>query len=79
MLQTQKSAEGVRSEASILDIFLKPKEMPEMARGLKYFLKKTVSKSDIAGNKQDRETVKWGCRIASSALTGLISNTSYDG
>ena len=78
ILQSQKVAEGARNEAAIIDIFLKPKEMTEMARGLQNFLKKNVSKSDVASSKQDKETIKWGCRVASSALTELTSKTLFD-
>lgn len=53
----------------MLDIFLKPKEIPEMAGGLRYFLRKVVSKTDVAGNKSDKETVRWGCKVAGDTLT----------
>lgn len=36
---------------------------------------KVVSKTDVAGTKVDRETVKWGCKVAQSALRALTSNT----
>ena len=63
----------------LLDIFLKPKEIPEMASGLRYFLRKVVSKSDIAASKADRAVVKWGCKIASDALSDTkIQQTATD-
>lgn len=52
----------------MLDIFFKPKELPEMASGLRYFLKKIVSKTDVAGSKADRAIVKWGCKVAGDNL-----------
>ena len=78
ILQSQTAAGGARHEASVREIFLKPKEMPEMARGLRWFLKKTVSKSDIAGSEEDKEVIKWGCKIARSALKGVMSEMLYD-
>lgn len=36
---------------------------------------KVVSKTDVAGTKVDRETVKWGCKVVQSALRALTSNT----
>ena len=75
ILQSQRSREE-RNEAALVDIFLKPKEMQTMASSLQYFLRKVVSKSDVAGNQEDRETVKWGCRIASGALSALAAQSS---
>ena len=62
-----------------MDIFLKPKEIPEMAGGLRYFLKKVVGKTDVAGSKHDNETVKWGCKVASDALSVMATQTIPDG
>lgn len=61
-----------------MDIFLKPKEIPEMAGGLRYFLKKVVSKTDVAGTRLDKETVKWGCKVASDALSVMATRTIPD-
>ena len=62
--QGSQSSDKNRNEKVLLDIFLKPKELPEMASGLRYFLKKIVSKTDVAGSKADRAIVKWGCKVA---------------
>lgn len=56
-----------------MDIFLKPKEAPEMAAGLRYFLKKVVSKTDVAGGKREKDVVRWGCKIAADALTVMAT------
>lgn len=79
ILQTQKDLGDVRNEASLMDVFLKPKEMPGMAGSLRYFLKKVVSKSDIARSKPDQETVSWGCKVASNALAVLSSQAVAEG
>ena len=74
ILQSQKAANsGERNEGAIRDIFSKPKEMPEMASGLQYYLKKRINKSDVLGDRSDSETVKWGCKVACSALKHLMS------
>ncbi|KAL8950233.1 MAG: hypothetical protein Q9222_003722 [Ikaeria aurantiellina] len=77
ILHTQKGKEGSRDEARIADVFMKAKENPDTAEGLQYFLKKTVSKTDVAGTKADKETIKWGCRVARDALnTVIVSQTA---
>lgn len=52
---------------------------PEMVKGLLYFLKRTVSKSDVAGTQADRETVKWGCRVARDALKSISISEAVAG
>lgn len=51
---------------------MKVQEAPQMARGLQYFLKKVVSGTDIAGGEAERETVRWGCKIAVEALDTIV-------
>lgn len=68
ILQSQDKASGRREEKALMDIFLRPKEIPDMARGLQYFLKTVVGKTDIAGSKSDRDTVKWGCKVVRDSL-----------
>ena len=57
-----------------MEIFLKSREIPGLPRGLQFFVKKIVSKTDVAGSKQDRETVKWGCKVAGDALKAIASS-----
>lgn len=42
-------------------------------------MKKVVSKTDVAGSRVDRETVKWGCKVAEGALRALRLNTVAEG
>lgn len=72
--QGSQSSDKSRNEKVLLDIFLKPKEIPEMAGGLRYFLKKVVSKTDVAGSKADQATVKWGCRVACDTLLAMTTH-----
>ena len=74
ILHSHQSSDKSRNEKVLLDVFLKPKEMAEMASGLRYFLKKVVSKSDITASKMDRAMVKWGCKVACDALSALAHN-----
>ncbi|KAI4097094.1 MAG: hypothetical protein LQ344_000503 [Seirophora lacunosa] len=74
ILHSQKGVQGSRDEKSISEIFLHATDSPEKAKGLQYFLKKVVGKTDIAGTEADRETVKWGCKVARDALDVAISS-----
>lgn len=71
ILKSQSNSCGSRAEKSLTHIFLRPKEMPDMARGMQYFLKKVVSKTDIAGNEEDQQTVQWGCKVARDTLKAI--------
>ena len=74
MLQTQRPTGKTRDEASLVEVFLQPKEMADMASSLVYFLKKVVRKSDIASSSQDRDILKWGCKVACDALVASESD-----
>ena len=71
ILHSHQSSDKSRNEKVLLDVFLEPKGIAEMASGLRYFLKKVVSKSDITGSKMDRAMVKWGCKVACDALSAI--------
>ena len=76
ILHSQQGSDKRRNEKVLLDIFLKPKEIAEMASGLRYFLKKVVSKSDISASKVDGAVVKWGCKVACDALSATRITTT---
>lgn len=46
-------------------------DLPDLCKGLQYFLKKRVRKSDLVANKKDKKKVKQGCDVAMEALAGL--------
>ena len=73
ILHSQRGSDRSRNEKLLLDIFLKPKETPEMASGLRYFLKKVVSKTDVAGSKVDQAVIKRACLMASDALSTMTT------
>ncbi|KAI4136316.1 MAG: hypothetical protein LQ341_005690, partial [Variospora aurantia] len=74
ILHSQKGVRDSRDEKSVSAIFLQATDSTEMAKGLQYFLRKVVSKTDIAGTEADKETVKWGCKVARDALDVAISS-----
>ncbi len=78
ILQAGKADDAVSCEKALMSIYTSPKEMPEMARGLHYFIKKFVSGSDVTGDKHDRIVLKWGCKVAGKALKGFMSRTMYE-
>ncbi|KAL9613072.1 MAG: hypothetical protein Q9167_002371 [Letrouitia subvulpina] len=68
ILQSQKGSNAVRDERRLLNIFLLPKEMVGMAKTLRLFIKKVVSRTDVAGSATDTETIRWGCKLVRDAL-----------
>jgi len=73
ILQSQRQSENKRDEQAVISILTKVKDTPQLLRGIQYFLKKVVSKTDIAGGKEEKKTVRWACKIASDALEALIA------
>ncbi|PVH71835.1 hypothetical protein DL98DRAFT_520821 [Cadophora sp. DSE1049] len=76
LLQCQRQAENKRDEQALRYIFGQAKETPQLIRGLQYFLKKVVSKTDIAGGKEEKATVKWACKVAGDTLKALAADAS---
>ncbi|KAL8717122.1 MAG: hypothetical protein Q9225_005604 [Loekoesia sp. 1 TL-2023] len=74
ILHSQKGSTTSRDEENVTRIFMQANDKPEMAKGLRYFLKKTVSRTDIAGTEADKETVKWGCNVARAALDAITTS-----
>ncbi|KAL8684029.1 MAG: hypothetical protein Q9186_000059 [Xanthomendoza sp. 1 TL-2023] len=74
ILHSQKTVNGSRDESKIIETFVSVRSNIDLAKGLQYFLRKTVSKTDVAGSKVDKETVKWGCRVARKALDAVVSS-----
>lgn len=79
ILHSQRGVGGSREESRVIETFVQANGNPGMARGLQRFLKKTVSKTDVAGTKADNETVKWGCRVARNALDAVVSSGDREG
>ena len=77
-VHSRREMEDERNEKAIMDAFLKLQDFPELITGLKHFLKVVVRKTNIAGSKQDRATVQWGCRVADDALFALVSTKAVE-
>lgn len=67
-----------RNEERLVEIFVKAKDAPQLAPGLRFFLKKVVSKTDVAGSRRDFETVRWGCKVAGDVLKVIASSRIAD-
>ena len=74
ILHSQQGSQGHQNEQSLLNIFMIVQDFPDLARGLQYFLRKVVRKTDVAGNKQDKATLKWGCTLIVDALTAIATS-----
>ena len=79
LLQSQRSSESKRDEQAVVNILTRVKETPQMIIGLQYFLRKVVSKTDIAGGNEEKKTVKWACKIASGTLATLVAADMVEG
>ena len=71
MVESQHGEKDRHDETAMMKIFLRPKEMPEMANGLHYFIRKVLRKSQIAGSEVDCAIVKWGCNVVADALATM--------
>ncbi|KAL3426199.1 dihydrolipoyl mitochondrial precursor [Phlyctema vagabunda] len=75
-LQTQIQASSTRDESVVTRIFSRITEAPQLIRGMQYFLKKVVSRTDISGGRGEEVTVKWGCKVAANVLRNLVATDS---
>lgn len=78
ILHSQHGYEGHTNEKALLDIFLEAKQISEMADGIRYFLKKVVRRTDIAGSKSEKEMIKWACKVVGDALNVVATQTVAD-
>jgi len=72
LLQSQRQSDTKRDEIAVVNVMLRIKDTPQLITGLQYFLKKVVSKTDIAGGKDEKATVKWACKVALETLQALV-------
>ncbi|KAJ5801116.1 uncharacterized protein N7518_003184 [Penicillium psychrosexuale] len=62
--------EPEKNEAALMQIFLRVKETPHIAKGLIFFVRKVVAKSDIV-SPEELKLVRWGCNVATDALKAV--------
>ncbi|KAK3486484.1 uncharacterized protein B0T23DRAFT_324156 [Neurospora hispaniola] len=67
LLEAGKGGDKDRDE-TITSVFVAVEGVPELARGLQWFIKKVVRKSDLAGGAANTKLVKEGCKTAMAAL-----------
>lgn len=70
-LQSQRQAPNKRDEQAVTVLIERIRSTPGLIRGLQYFIREVVTRTDVAGGNEERATVKWACRIAGGFLDGL--------
>ncbi|KAI9037274.1 MIF4G domain-containing protein [Aspergillus affinis] len=70
----KKKDEDVRDEQALMEIFVRTRDTPQVVKGLMYFIRKVVSKSDIVSEKEQK-VVRWGCKVAVDALKVVAKET----
>lgn len=78
ILESQKGHKEKKNEKALLNIFINVDSATEMITGLQYFLKKVISKTDITANKQEKETVRWACKVTMAMLQRLMASTTLE-
>ena len=80
--QRQQHIRFIRDEERLVKAFVRDRAMQKDARiagGVKWFLRKVVKKTDIAGGEEETEVVRWACRVLGDALKGLTMSADVDG
>jgi nucleolar MIF4G domain-containing protein 1 len=68
--KNKSSSDDVKDEESLMQIFLRVQEAPQAAKGLIYFIRKVVAKTDLVTEKEQK-LVRWGCNVAVDALKAI--------
>jgi len=66
-----KAGQEEDAETAIGKMLAGLRDAPELSRGLRWFIRKVVRKSDLAGGKGDAKRLKSACTIADTALKAL--------
>ncbi|KAH8887090.1 hypothetical protein GQ53DRAFT_657049 [Thozetella sp. PMI_491] len=61
-------------QTAVAKVFMTAKDNSELVRGLQWFLRKVVRKSDLVRGKSNATTVKLGCSTAGAVLDKLMGN-----
>ncbi|KAK5653545.1 hypothetical protein OQA88_8804 [Cercophora sp. LCS_1] len=72
VLQECQAKEG-GGEAAISTVFKAVEGIPELARGLQWFLKKVLRKTDLAGGKAETKRLKEACKTAEKAVEAALA------
>ncbi|BCR87912.1 MIF4G domain-containing protein [Aspergillus chevalieri] len=76
--KSKKEDDEGRDEKALMDIFMRVQDTPQIVKGLIYFIRKVVAKTDIVPEKE-LKVVKWGCRVALDALKVISSKDGVVG
>lgn len=68
--KSSTTEEAEKQEKALMQTFLRVKETPNIGKGLIYFVRKVVAKSDIV-SPEEQKLVKWGCDVAVDALKAV--------
>ncbi|KAF2457612.1 hypothetical protein BDY21DRAFT_303797 [Lineolata rhizophorae] len=74
ILESQKQYANKQDEKALLAAFSQGDLPASASEGLQLFLRKVVAKSDLVGNKADRQTVKWGSKLVANKLEERVFN-----
>ncbi|KAJ6114776.1 hypothetical protein N7486_000554 [Penicillium sp. IBT 16267x] len=69
--EKSSSEEPVKDEESLMQIFMRVQETPHVAKGLIFFIRKVVSKTDLLAEEKEQKVVRWGCNVAVDALKAI--------
>lgn len=62
-----------RDEKALMDVFLRTNEVPQVVKGLIFFIRKVVAKTDVVVGREEK-LVRWGCRVAVDALRAVANS-----
>ncbi|KAM5465065.1 suppressor of glycerol defect [Microsporum audouinii] len=71
-----ENGESGYNEKTLMAIFMKTTETPQVVAGLRYFIRKIVTKSDVVSSKRDKKLVKWACKTALDTLSIVAEGNS---
>ncbi|KAJ5549053.1 hypothetical protein N7513_006287 [Penicillium frequentans] len=65
------SEEPIKDEESLMQIFMRVQETPHVAKGLIFFIRKVVAKTDLLAEEKEQKMIRWGCNVAVDALKAI--------
>ncbi|OOQ85011.1 nuclear protein [Penicillium brasilianum] len=68
--KSKSTSDDAKDEESLMQIFLRVQDAPQAAKGLIYFIRKVVAKTDLVTEKEQK-LVRWGCNVAVDALKAV--------
>ncbi|KAK4124179.1 hypothetical protein N657DRAFT_617108 [Parathielavia appendiculata] len=69
---SSERGQGQTADEAIAKVFGGVEATPDLARGLQYFLKKIIRKSDLAGGKKNTKLLREGCKMAEAVVQAAL-------